>query len=137
MSIVRTYANLHARLMANAKVDPDSGCVLWQLRAHGRKGNKYPRLNVFVRGRIQMIAAHRAVLVIDECGQDAPIEEFWDLYLAYSVAGFEADHAQTCVSPLCINRNHLQWLPREDHLAETKARGQGVYGFPGGKRSVA
>jgi hypothetical protein len=131
------YASLHQRLMANTVTDLATGCVLWTRRAHGRKGNKYPRLNVWARGHLVMIAAHRAVLVLQECGHDTPNELFFDVYEAYSVAQFEADHAPTCVSPLCINEQHLKWLPRDDHLAETRARGQGVYGFPGGKRAAA
>lgn len=127
------YSSLYARLCEHVVEDP-SGCWLWTLRADGRGRHYYPRLNIRVRGRHLMVFAHRAMLVLDECGHDVDIELFFHTYHAYGVARFEADHATTCVSSLCINARHLQWLPREEHQAATRARGQGIYG---GKRWAA
>lgn len=121
------YPNLHARLVSHVNVHPATGCWLWNCRAHGRGPFKYGRLNIRVQGTHRMVAAHRAMLVLQECGADVAIPLFWRVYEAYSVAGFEADHHESCTSCLCINAQHLQWLPRAEHLAITRARGQGIY----------
>jgi len=122
------YSSLYARLASHVVDDP-CGCWLWQLRADGRRDScVYPRLNIRVRGKHLMVFAHRAMLVLDECGHDVDLELFFHTYHAYSVARFEADHAPTCVSSLCINPRHLQWLPREVHQAATRERGQSIYG---------
>ena len=122
------YSSLYARLCTHV-VEDGSGCWLWQLRADGRSTSCiYPRLNIRVHGKHLMVFAHRAMLVLDECGHDVSIELFFQTYHAYSVARFEADHDPACVSSLCINPRHLQWLPRAEHQAATRSRGQGIYG---------
>ena len=104
------YQNIFTRLLSNIEEpENDQACWLWK----GKVWKRYPhRINIRCRGKHCQIKPHRAMLTILECGGET--ELFADLYDAYSVAGFEADHL--CFhSPLCINPDHLQWLTQEQH----------------------
>lgn len=100
-------------------VNPDS-CWLWRGARRGRTG-EYPQINVYVGGKARSLPAHRVSLVSHEVG--AEMEVFYDLYLLYGFAGFEADHE--CNNPLCVNPGHLQWLSEREHRRITvERRGQ-------------
>ena len=105
-----SHAGLYKRLIANiAEPCNDQACWVWI----GRTRRRYPATNIREGGRHISIQVHRAVLVLTEL--EGEHELFWPLYEAYSVAGFDADHLCFC-SPRCINPDHLQWLPKEEHV---------------------
>lgn len=105
----RKYADLWARIVASTE-DPDNGQACWTWT--GKVTKRYPSMNVRRDGVHLTIKPHRAILVLLEVGFD--LELFWDLYDAYSIAALEADHI--CYgNPLCINPDHLQWLPAPEN----------------------
>ena len=109
----QTHGSLFQRMVRNtAEPDNDQSCWLWT----GSKRKRYPALSARLAGKHRRIAAHRAILVILDCGEET--ELFPELYDAYSIAEFQADHL--CFNnPLCINPDHLQWLTPEDHRVKT------------------
>ncbi len=117
----RGFSTLFGRLVSNTEEPANAqGCWSWNKLVVGR----YPRLNVRTGdGRHKQIRAHRAMMCILECGEET--ELFWQLYELYSIAKFEADHLCTG-NALCINPDHLRWLTKEEHDAETLRRGQSI-----------
>ena len=116
------FTGLYARLV-RLTIEPESvnGCWLWT----GLVKNHYPRFNIRTpHDGHRQIRAHRAMLVLMEIGGET--EYFWDLYYLYSLAGFEGDHLCSH-SALCICPDHLQLLTKDEHVAETKRRQQGIY----------
>lgn len=115
------YLNLYHRLLALTESDPENpnSCWLWKGATKGRN-SLYPKMNVWCGGKTRTLAAHRVALVVMEL--DGEWDLFWDLYQAYSIAGFEADHSPHCESPLCVNPEHLQWLDAEEHRRVTVER---------------
>lgn len=87
---VLTREQIRARIMARVRIDPDTGCYIWQGPTSGDngRGRGYPRM--WLRG--QMCATHR-VMFINEYG--------------HVPAKAQIDHK--CRNRLCVN-------PHPDHL---------------------
>lgn len=125
----KKYGTLFERLVANSKIQEDqlesTGCWIWQGRSRGKHRNsQYPRFNIRCDGKHKQLAAHRAMLILMELNEkdESSMEYFWPLYQFYSIAEFHADHLCEGSGGLCINPDHLQWLPEDEHMAKTAQR---------------
>lgn len=127
-SLRRRFTTLYDRIVRMSEPTGEHADACWEWK--GAVCARYPRMNIITPdGEHKQIRAHRAVCVLLEVGEDT--ELFWDLYLLYSLAEFEGDHL--CANPVCVNPDHVQLLPKDEHDAVTAARGQGKYsrGFSG------
>lgn len=86
------YASLAARLLANSKLDPLTGCRIWTGKTSKRRGGGLDgRINLRINGRHVTRRAHR--ISFEVFNGPIPPEH-------------EIDH--TCVNSLCIEPTHLE-----------------------------
>ncbi len=111
------------RLLAKVKLDPTTGCWLWQgaMSQSGWRGVFYPVARAY--GTLWRL--NRLMLILRE-GPDllprAP-DQPWPEWLAAAarlVAGREAAH--TCDTAQCVNPAHLEWKGHRANVQEQKAR---------------
>jgi hypothetical protein len=95
-----------ARLLANSKLDPLTGCRTWTGKTSKRHGGELdPRINVRVNGRHKARRAHRV-----------SYEEF----KGPIPGGYEIDHK--CFNTLCIEHTHLEAVTHQINVDRRDAR---------------
>ncbi len=119
----QAWGTLFSRLIDRTETpENDQACWTWK----GQLKKRYPSFDVMMYRKQKTIRPHRAILVILECGEDTHL--FPDLYNAYTIAGFEADHL--CFgNPLCVNPDHLQWLTKDEHDIKSNTERHPDQGF--------
>lgn len=131
----KQFLTLYDRLVNNTYIPEGqseaNGCWVWvgtvsNTDEDGSRSRRkqYPRFSLRIGGKHRTLKAHRAMLVASECAEEP--ELFADLYMGYSILGFESDH-HGCNNGLCINPDHTQWLHRDEHLQVTREREQGIW----------
>lgn len=99
------HPSLAARLLANSKFDPLTGCRIWMAKTSKRRGGGLDgRINLRVNGRHVSRRAHRISFEVF----NGPIPP-----------DHEIDH--TCVNSLCIEPLHLEAVT---HAENVKRRDQ-------------
>lgn len=99
------HSSLAARLLANSKPDPLTGCRIWTAKTSKRRGGDLDgRINLRVNGRHVSRRAHRISFEVF----NGPIPP-----------DHEIDH--TCVNSLCIEPLHLEAVT---HAENVKRRDQ-------------
>lgn len=95
----KKYRTLYERIVANTRLDEETGCWVWtsSIRRH------YPCMTIRVDGKLKTISPHRAIL-----------EEVHRVYFPLDEAG------HLCANPLCVNPTHLEIQTKAHNLAERR-----------------
>lgn len=104
-----SYPSLWARILANCRVDPVTGCWLWTAKTGRSRGSdqRYPTMNVRVDGKHTTVRVHRVVASI---------------VLGRPLDRVEETVEHTCFTTVCVGPNCIGLMTNADNASSARAR---------------